>query len=38
MGIGLTDIEIDEYQRQGQQLYRQHKYQAALQRFSTVNL
>lgn len=32
----LTDLEVDEYHRQGQELYRQHKYQAALQRFNAV--
>lgn len=32
----LTELEADEYQRHGQELYRQGKYQAALQRFNAV--
>ncbi|KAL8823641.1 MAG: hypothetical protein Q9191_005673 [Dirinaria sp. TL-2023a] len=31
-----TEFEADEYQRQGQELYRQGKYHAALQRFNAV--
>ena len=37
MNPRLNDLEIDEYQRQGQELYRQRKYRAALQRFNTVS-
>ena len=36
MPLKLTELEADEYQRQGQELYRQGKYQAALQRFNAV--
>ena len=38
MPLKLSDLEADEYQRQGQELYRQGKYQAALQRFNAVML
>lgn len=31
-----TELEADEYRRQGQELYRQGKYHAALQRFNAV--
>lgn len=37
MASRLTDMEIDDYRSQGHQLYRQKRYQAALQRFNAVN-
>lgn len=36
MASKLTAIGADELQTQGQDLYRQKKYQAALQRFNAV--
>lgn len=36
MASKLTELQAEEYQRQGEELYRQRKYTAALQRFNTV--
>ena len=36
MASKLTELEAAELQRQGQDLYRQKKFQAALQRFNAV--
>lgn len=38
MASKLTELEADELQKQGQDLYRQKKYQAALQRFNAVDI
>ena len=38
MASKLTELEAGELQRQGQDLYRQKKFQAALQRFNAVYL
>lgn len=37
MASKLTELEAGELQRKGQQLYREKKFQAALQRFNDVD-